>query len=176
MRDSVAALARKHGLSLEAASEFDALVTASASLGGASVESTQLRSVGPDPTVFLWAGPPSARSAPSEVADRYQVVGALGRGGMGEVQRVVDRWLNRVVARKVMHATLSEGARARFLEEAQATAQLQHPGIAPVYDLGTDADGRLWFTMKEVQGETLRAEIRACYRSGAAAARSTSGA
>jgi serine/threonine protein kinase len=52
----------------------------------------------------------------------------------------------------------------RFLEEAQATAQLQHPGIVPVHDTGRVPDGRLYFTMREVEGRTLTAwigEIRA---------------
>ncbi len=44
---------------------------------------------------------------------------------------------------------------SRFLDEAQATAQLQHPNILPVHDLGTRPDGRLWFTMREVRGRTL---------------------
>jgi formylglycine-generating enzyme required for sulfatase activity len=109
---------------------------------------------------------PQAPSSPG-ATERYEVLGPLGRGGMGSVERVRDRWLRRVVARKVMHAGLTGSAKARFLEEARATAQLQHPGIVPVHDVGEEPDGRLWFTMKEVQGETLRSVIRREHRSAA---------
>ena len=76
---------------------------------------------------------------------------------MGEVRRVRDTRLNRTLAMKLVHPQLLDrpSSLARFLEEAQATAQLQHPGIIPVHDLGTLPDGRLWFTMKEVRGKRL---------------------
>jgi serine/threonine-protein kinase len=76
---------------------------------------------------------------------------------MGEVRRVYDRQLGRTLALKIIHAPAMQqaGFVARFLEEAQATAQLQHPNIVPVYDLGELPDGRLWFTMQEVSGQTL---------------------
>ncbi len=75
---------------------------------------------------------------------------------MGEVRRAFDRGLQRRVAINLIHPELvgSPAALARFLEEAQATAPLQHPHIVPVYDLGRLPDGRLWFAMKEVQGHT----------------------
>ena len=70
----------------------------------------------------------------------------------------MDRELNRVMAMKIMHPELAAepAHEARFVEEAQATAQLQHPGIVPVHELGTLADGRRYFTMKEVRGTTLK--------------------
>lgn len=71
------------------------------------------------------------------------------------VRRVRDRHLNRVLAMKIVHTTAKASTLARFLEEAQTTDQLQHPNIVPVHDLGRMADGRAWFTMKEVQGRTL---------------------
>src|SRR5262245_6394214 len=65
--------------------------------------------------------------------------------------------LGRVLAMKVLRGQYVGSARlrARFLAEAQVTAQLQHPGIVAVHDRGELADGRLWFTMKEVRGRTL---------------------
>ena len=84
---------------------------------------------------------------------RYVDLGQwLGAGGMGSVRRVRDRQLGRELAMKVIHTWAADrpGLLARFLEEAQATAQLQHPGIVPIHDLGQLPDGRLWFTMKEV--------------------------
>jgi len=93
--------------------------------------------------------------------DRYVDMGLLGRGGMGEVRRVLDRQLNRSVALKILHARfVGEELVARFIEEAQVTAQLEHPSIVPVHDVGRLSDGRLFFTMKEVQGGTLRSAIQ----------------
>ncbi len=91
------------------------------------------------------------------LAGRYEDLGLIGTGGMGEVRRVRDTLLERTLAMKIMHARLLDRAAARawFLDEAQANAQLQHPNIVPVYDLGTLPDGRPWFTMKEVRGRTL---------------------
>jgi serine/threonine-protein kinase len=78
-------------------------------------------------------------------------------GGMGEVRRVWDRALNRTVALKALRSDLAEreDLALRFLEEAQATAQLEHPGIVPIYEVGRLPDGRPFFTMKEIRGRTL---------------------
>ncbi len=93
--------------------------------------------------------------------ERYEDLGCLATGGFGEVWRVRDRVLHRVLAMKVLRGSyvLSQHMRARFLTEARMTAQLQHPGIVAVHDQGELSDGRLWFTMKEVRGRTLRAVI-----------------
>lgn len=89
--------------------------------------------------------------------ERYEDLGVIGRGGMGEVRRVRDRVLHRTLALKVTLplAAVDPHALDRFVEEARATAQLQHPNIVPVHDLGFLPDGRRWFTMKEVDGRTL---------------------
>ncbi len=88
---------------------------------------------------------------------RFEDLGLLGQGAMGEVRRVRDRDLNRVMAMKVIRAGLMErpAILARFLEEAQCSAQLQHPGIVPVHEIGRLPDGRVYFTMREVRGRTL---------------------
>ena len=107
------------------------------------------------------------RPVPSEVKvnvpllGRYQDLGIIGRGGMGEVRRVRDLDLGRTMAMKVLLPGVLQdgGIRARFVEEAQATAQLQHPGIIPVHELGCLPDGRFYFTMKEVRGRTLASVI-----------------
>ena len=95
---------------------------------------------------------------------RYVPLALLGRGGIGEVWRVHDTHLDRVLAMKLLRSSVLQKAslRARFIEEARATAQLQHPGIVPVHELGQTSDGRFWFTMMEVRGQTL-AEILAAY-------------
>src|SRR5690242_2811863 len=76
---------------------------------------------------------------------------------MGEVRRVWDTVLHRAVAMKILKRELAdrEDLVLRFVEEAQATGQLEHPGIVPVYDLGTTPDGRPYFTMKEIRGRSL---------------------
>lgn len=87
---------------------------------------------------------------------RYEDLGPLGQGGMGEVRRVRDRRTDAILAMKIQLYGIEESvARQRFLDEARLTAQLQHPAIVAVQDVGELPDGRLWFTMEEVVGETL---------------------
>ncbi len=97
--------------------------------------------------------------------ERYHDAGRIGRGGMAEVRRVRDHTLGRLVAMKMLPWDSVDSARARqrFFDEMRTTAALQHPGIVPVHDSGELPDGRLWFTMKEVRGVTLRAAIRELY-------------
>ncbi|WP_233561127.1 serine/threonine-protein kinase, partial [Sorangium cellulosum] len=87
---------------------------------------------------------------------------------MGEVRRVRDRIMGRVLAMKIQSTEACDATpdRARFLAEARLTAALQHPGIVPVHDCGALADGRLWFTMKEVRGRTLGDVIAEMYAAG----------
>ena len=106
---------------------------------------------------------PEAMVSVDEVADHtarigdYDDLGELGEGGMGSVRLVRDRKMNRRLAMKIIHPNLlnHRTAASRFLEEAQICAQLQHPNIVPVHDLGTLPDGRLYFTMKEIRGRSL---------------------
>lgn len=90
--------------------------------------------------------------------DRYTDLRAIGTGGMGRVFAAHDRRLGRDVAIKVSHA-VTPGARldARLHTEATMLAHLEHPGIVPVHDLGQLADGRRFYVMKLVEGETLDA-------------------
>ncbi len=89
--------------------------------------------------------------------------GLIGEGGMGTVHAVWDPRFERRLALKLMRPRLAaaEGARARFLREARTTAGLAHPGIVAVHERGELSDGRLWFTMKEVRGQTLDRLVRA---------------
>jgi len=88
---------------------------------------------------------------------RYQPLGEIGRGGMGTVYSVRDMALLRHPAMKVLSQRLARqtGEVDRFLREARITAQLDHPNIAPVYDVGIDKEGNLFFTMKRVEGRTV---------------------
>ncbi len=102
-----------------------------------------------------------ARHAPRE--SRYEVRSKLGQGGMGAILEAFDVDLRRRLAMKVLRRDGTDGAaRApdpavvhRFLEEAQVAAQLVHPGVVPVHELGLDAEGRAFFTMALVEGSDL---------------------
>jgi tetratricopeptide (TPR) repeat protein len=87
----------------------------------------------------------------------YEPIGRIDAGGMGVVWRVRDLAFQRALAVKVMKAKTGHSAHAvrRFLAEAQTTGRLAHPSIVPVHAKGYLPDGRPYFTMKLVQGETL---------------------
>lgn len=105
---------------------------------------------------------------------RLRVEGEIGRGGMGVVLAVRDDLLQRDLAMKRVNAervasddggsgeggSLATRLVRRLLQEAQVTAQLDHPGVVPVHELGLDAEGRVYFTMKRVHGRTLEEVLR----------------
>jgi len=101
------------------------------------------------------AGPPSGRPG------RYQVVGELGRGGMGIVYKAHDTVLDRPVAFKVLPDALKDNPEAlkNFLREAKSAAKLNHPNIVTVYDAG-EQDGRYYIAMEYVDGTTLKEIVR----------------
>lgn len=98
----------------------------------------------------------SAADNPDLSGTRYRLLEKLGEGGMGGVYRVEDATLDRQVALKAIRVIDSSGEfAARLLREAKVIAQLEHPGIVPVHDVGTLPDGRVFYTMKLVQGQRL---------------------
>lgn len=113
--------------------------------------------------------------APRPPGGRYEIQGVVARGGMGVIYAVQDHELKRQIAMKVIGSNLS-GAEPislealppswvdRFVEEAQITAQLDHPNIVPVHEIGVDVQGRIYFTMKLVKGRALN-EVFALARS-----------
>lgn len=110
------------------------------------------------------AGPLNARADlrdPHTLAGRYELLGVLGRGGMGVVHSGWDRVLRRAVAVKVLadaHAFDPEAVE-RFEGEARAAASLSHPSIVAVYDSGRDA-GRRFIVMERVRGRSLAEMLR----------------
>jgi serine/threonine protein kinase len=89
---------------------------------------------------------------------RYLVLSTLGAGGMGVVFSAYDPQLDRKVALKLLRANLganAKDARARLKREAQAIAQLNHPNVVGVYDVGTTDDGDVYIAMEFVEGDTL---------------------
>jgi len=150
---------QSRGLPASLVPELASLFTELGGGGGATASVTIDQAV-PDRLPVDLSGEPAPRpTVPPEqrIAGRYEDLGPLGTGGMGEVRRVRDVELNRTLAMKTLHASLlsKPTSLVRFLDEAQASAQLQHPNIVPVHDVGTLPDGRLWFTMREVHGRTL---------------------
>ncbi|MBC7856412.1 MAG: protein kinase, partial [Pirellulaceae bacterium] len=106
------------------------------------------------------AGPPVplASSSGTKISvPGFEILGELGRGGMGVVLRARDLELDRDVAVKILRQTSdgSSDGTLRFVEEAHITGQLQHPGIAPVYRLGRLPDQTPFFAMKLIKGRTL---------------------
>ena len=99
----------------------------------------------------------AARSNPStNGARRYTELKELGRGGMGRVALVRDQQIGRNIAMKqLLRASSAPDEVTRFVREAQATGQLEHPNIVPIYDIGVAPDNSIFFTMKYVRGESL---------------------
>ncbi len=89
---------------------------------------------------------------------RYIVLRRLGAGGMGVVYAAYDPQLDRKVALKLLRTGMGLGqgeARARLVREAQAIAQLSHPNVVAVYDVGTATSGEVYVAMEFIEGDTL---------------------
>jgi len=109
----------------------------------------------------------------AEAPDRYVVKGEHGRGGQARVLVAHDRHAGRDIAWKELlpewlpgsgiGATEAEGFARRFMREARITAQLEHPNIVPVHEIGRRDDGRLYYTMRLVRGETMAQKLAGCH-------------
>ena len=96
--------------------------------------------------------------APGTRFGPYEIVGAVGAGGMGEVYKARDTRLHRDVAIKVLPAAVTgeAAARERFLREARAAASLSHPNICTLHDVGETGDGRVFLVMELLHGDTAQ--------------------
>jgi serine/threonine-protein kinase len=130
--------------------------TAGEIAGGAPISGDQVTRV-PGRGAENAAGGDSTSTPQQSVPDRYQYLSPISAGGMGSVHAVRDLGLLRVAAMKVLAPDLAGSPREvqRFIREAQITAQLDHPNIAPVYEIGVDRQGNRYFTMKRIEGDTL---------------------
>jgi eukaryotic-like serine/threonine-protein kinase len=108
--------------------------------------------------------PPRLALERGSAIGRYIVVEALGRGGMGEVYLAYDPELDRRVALKLVRPRREEDGRQRLLREAQAQAQLSHPNVVTVYDVGTHGD-HVFIAMEHVRGRTVQEWLDAERRS-----------
>lgn len=101
----------------------------------------------------------------TDVHERFESDGEIGRGGMSSVHRAIDQVLLRRVAVKVLDPPPGDSEETdleeiqRFLDEVQITAQLDHPNITPIHEVGRDPDGLHYLVMKMVEGETLEQAI-----------------
>ena len=108
----------------------------------------------------------SYRAAPEPLAagrriGSYEILEPVGGGAMGEVYKARDLRLGRVVALKFLPADLTRdpSARRRFLREAQAVAQLDHPNVATIYETGETEGGRTFLALAFYEGETLQQKL-----------------
>ena len=104
----------------------------------------------------------SVVGSPISPGPRFRVLRLHARGGLGEVFLAHDEELSREVALKEIQLRYADHpeSRARFLLEAEVTAKLEHPGIVPVYGMGHYADGRPYYAMRFVRGDSLENAIR----------------
>ena len=112
--------------------------------------------------------PASRNDFPSQVRDRFRVLRHHAQGGLGEVFLARDEELNRDVALKQIQGRFAGDptSRARFVVEAEVTAALEHPGVVPVYGMGTYPDGSPFYAMRFIRGENLKDAIRGFHKSG----------
>jgi tetratricopeptide (TPR) repeat protein len=104
----------------------------------------------------------AARKTPPEEGSRYRTLWAHATGGLGEIFIAEDRELQRRVALKVIqtHHARNPVSCERFISEAEITGNLEHPGIVPVYGLGSYTDGRPCYAMRFIKGENLATAAR----------------
>lgn len=108
------------------------------------------------------SAPDEAAPGSRVLADRYELRGLIGRGGMAEVHRALDRDLGRTVAVKLLPAEHRGDAEHgwRLRDEARAAAVIDHPHVVAVHDVGAAEGGEVFVVMELVEGRTLRDELR----------------
>jgi serine/threonine-protein kinase len=129
----------------------------------------------PEPTTMPghWSDSdaPTPGPDPATIGD-YELIEEIARGGMGVVYRARHKGLKRQVAIKMILSgqIATDQERQRFLREAELAANLDHPNIVPIYEIG-EHDGRLYYCMKLVQGESLARQVKRIVGDPRAAAR-----
>ena len=141
------------GVQLPGVADFLAEFTA-ALLSAPSPRLTQLDPPAGEDEAPAAAGPPEE---PPQADRRYRIARQLGQGGTGRVYAAEDRHSGRLAALKVLNRKAKESPELvrRFINEARITAQLEHPGIVPVYDVGMLPSGEPFYTMRVVGRHSL---------------------
>lgn len=103
---------------------------------------------------------------PLDEDDRFEILRPHARGGLGQVSVARDKHLNREVALKELLANIAdnESNRGRFVQEAEITGGLEHPGVVPIYALGQYSDGRPYYAMRFIRGDSLLEALRRFHR------------
>jgi serine/threonine-protein kinase len=116
---------------------------------------------GPSPNAARGQRAAEGAVRPPVVGQRFQILRPHARGGLGEVFVALDQELRREVALKEIQQQYADDPerRARFVLEAEVTGRLEHPGVVPVYGLGTYPDGRPFYAMRFIRGESLQDAI-----------------
>ncbi len=129
--------------------------------GSAELLKTGVRSKKPDPA-------PSANrtNRPPQATERYVLLDNFAHGGLGKLWRAEDTAIRREVAYKeLLPKALKKPTQVqRFVEEAQISGQLEHPGIIPIYDIGVQENGAPFYTMKLVRGGNMEDAIEAMHK------------
>lgn len=109
---------------------------------------------------------PSEATTPSS-ANRFRILHAHRKGGLGEVLLAHDRQLDRDVAVKQIRSNYRNNTEAqqRFVQEAKVTGRLEHPGVVPVYAMGNWPDGSHYYAMRFIEGDTMKDVIDAYHQS-----------
>jgi WD40 repeat protein/serine/threonine protein kinase len=155
VEQSLAALSLSHGIRQDLHS-----------LGDGDMQASLARLPTPSGPAEPAALPSTTAEKPGTLGLRYRILRPHDKGGIGEVFVALDQELNRQVALKEIldrHAG-DPVSRGRFVREAEITGGLEHPGIVPVYGLGQYADGRPFYAMRFIQGETLKDAIARHHR------------
>ncbi|HKD99391.1 MAG TPA: FHA domain-containing serine/threonine-protein kinase, partial [Planctomycetota bacterium] len=130
-------------------------------VGGVELSFQDAESVTPRPAAAASARPAPADDAIGREIGGYRIERLLGRGGMGSVYRAIQTSLHRPVALKILAAEL---ARDRtfvdlFLREARAAAQLHHPNVVTIFDVGSEGD-RFYYSMEILEGGSVEERVR----------------
>jgi eukaryotic-like serine/threonine-protein kinase len=127
------------------------------------VDDPELRATLEHSTESTDSGPALTIDLGSRTSDglRFQILRPHARGGIGLVSVALDTELNREVALKEIHIEQADdtASRARFVLEAEVTGRLEHPGVVPVYGLGSNSAGRPYYAMRLIKGDSLKEAI-----------------
>jgi serine/threonine-protein kinase len=143
--------------SLAAISSAEVLRRDLAQIADADVQTSLAHAALPTPRGDMHATVPLKSPAERAGDNRFRVLRPHASGGLGKVSVARDDQLNREVALKELHDRHADNpnSRARFVQEAEITGGLEHPGVVPIYGLGQYADGRPFYAMRFIRGDSL---------------------